>query len=81
MNHLPMIILLMLLMNNIPVKTQSVTDSIKIYKGDFENIYLKDGKSLRWRTLYYKVLDENPKTLPHISAAKTNNIFGNIFCS
>lgn len=78
MKHLPMIILFMLLMNNISAKAQSVTDSIKIYKGAFGNIYLKDGKSLRGRTLY-QVLSKNPETLPHITAAKTNNVYGNIF--
>ena len=73
---LSLIIFLIALVN--PVKSQSVTDSIKIYKGAFGNIYLKDGKSLRGRALY-KVLSENPETLPIITAAKNNNIYGNIF--
>jgi hypothetical protein len=78
MKHLSILLLFLVFICTKSVKAQSVTDSIRIYKGAFGNIYLKDGKSLRGRTLY-KVLSKNPETLPHITAAKTNNIFGNIF--
>ena len=78
MKHLPFLLFLLLIIFTTPVKAQLTIDSIKIYKGAFGNIYLKDGKSLRGRTLY-QVLSKNPETLPHITAAKTNNVYGNIF--
>jgi hypothetical protein len=62
------------------VNAQAVKDSIKIHKSTFGTIYIKDGKSLEGRRLY-KVLSDNPETLPEITLAKTNNIVGTIFAS
>jgi hypothetical protein len=78
MKHLPFLLFLLLIIFTTPVKAQLTIDSIKIYKGAFGNIYLKDGKALAGRKLY-RELSKNPESLPHITAAKTNNIFGNIF--